>query len=64
MAFEKENIEIIKLLLSIDKLDMNIFNISIHFFIQLNLKYFNEIQIKCFNDIQIKYLNRINFLYL
>ena len=68
LAVEKENIEIIKLLLSNNKLNINILNISSHFFytiksqifqIKFKITYFNAIQIAYFNLIQIIYFNEI-----
>ena len=64
LTVEKENIEIIKLLLSIDKFDINNLDISSQYlFLQLNLKYFNRIHIKYLNAIQIKYFNYIQIKY-
>ena len=44
LAVEKENIEIIKLLLNNDKLDINIINILNIFFIKFKIISFNGIQ--------------------
>ena len=44
LAVEKENIEIVKLLLMNDKLDMNIINILNIFFIKFEIISFNSIQ--------------------
>ena len=45
LAVEKENIEIVKLLLTNDKLDINIVNILINNnLIKFKIKYFNGIQ--------------------
>ena len=44
LAVEKENIEIVKLILMNDKLDINFLNIFIIFFIKLKIISFNTIQ--------------------
>ena len=42
-AIEKENIEIVKLLLTNEKLDINILNIFKYIFLKFYYKYFNSI---------------------
>lgn len=71
MAIEKGNIEIVKEILTNDKLDVNIINIFINIYFW-NLKYNNLIsflvqfslitfKIKFLNKILIKYLNSIKY---
>ena len=50
LAVEKENLEIIKLLLSNDKIDINILNIFINIFIKFTIKYFNDIKNQLFHQ--------------
>ena len=54
MAVEKEKIDIVKVLLTNDKIDINFIDIIIIFKIKLKVVTFNFIQIKSFNDILIK----------
>lgn len=71
MAIEKGNVEIVKEILTNDKLDVNIINIFINIYFW-NLKYNNLIsflvqfilitfKIKFLNKILIKYLNSIKY---
>ena len=59
LAVEKENIEIVKLLLTNDKLDMNIINILNLFFIKLKMIFFNFIQNHIFQWYSKSYLSMI-----
>ena len=43
LAVEKENVDIIKLLLSNDKIDINILNILLLFYIKFKIISFNDI---------------------
>ena len=57
LAVEKENIEIVKLLLTNDKLDINIINILNIFFIKFKIISFNEIQNHIFQYNSKSYLS-------
>lgn len=50
-AVKNENIEIVKLLLTDDKIDVNILNVLINFYYKINIMYFNDIEKFKFNDI-------------
>ena len=57
LAVEKENIEIVKLLLTNDKLDINLLNIIYIFFIKFKIISFNKIQNHIFQSYLKSYLS-------